>query len=598
MPLKLLKCDETIPEREKHVYIKEKGEDTTQFLPLSNIETIPGSLSERGCSYCGAKLVIGGVLKDTIQMIHGPIGCAYDTWHTKRYPSDNGHFQLKYVWSSDMKESHIVFGGEKQLKKSILEAFAEFPDIKRMIVYTTCATALIGDDIRAVVKSAQKELGDVDIFCVECPGFAGVSQSKGHHVLNIAWINEKVGTFEPEITSPYTINVIGDYNIQGDTFVLEKYMEKMGVQIIAHFTGNGTYDALRGMHRAQLNVTNCARSAGYIANELKKRYGIPRMDVDTWGFDYCQEALRKIGAFFGIEDRAEAVIAEEVAKYQDRMNWYKERLKGKKVCIWTGGPRLWHWTKALEDDLGMQVVSMSSKFGHQEDFEKVIARGQEGTIYIDDGNELEFFEVLEMIRPDVVLTGPRVGALVKKLHLPYINGHGYHNGPYMGFEGAVNMARDLYNAIYSPLMNLAGIDIRDDETEQATSKDNSESLKQQSEEVTAYIQQRTEEITTFIQERCLWQFHSRSWDREENINGVINKAIAIASGEKLANETLAEKLHYADAKILVLDLKKKFSWFDNSDKAHIKAVLELVKQKLIGIVITGSRNGELHHSLY
>ncbi|WP_427162133.1 nitrogenase vanadium-iron protein, alpha chain [Aliinostoc sp. HNIBRCY26] len=462
MPLKLLKCDESIPEREKHVYIKEKGEDTTQFLPLSNIETIPGSLSERGCSYCGAKLVIGGVLKDTIQMIHGPIGCAYDTWHTKRYPSDNGHFQLKYVWSSDMKESHIVFGGEKQLRKSIIEAFAEFPDIKRMIVYTTCATALIGDDIRAVVKSVQQELGDVDIFCVECPGFAGVSQSKGHHVLNIAWINEKVGTLEPEITSPYTINVIGDYNIQGDTFVLEKYMEKMGVQIIAHFTGNGTYDSLRGMHRAQLNVTNCARSAGYIANELKKRYGIPRLDVDTWGFDYCQEALRKIGAFFGIEDRAEAVIAEEVAKYQDKMNWYKERLKGKKVCIWTGGPRLWHWTKALEDDLGMQVVSMSSKFGHQEDFEKVIARGQEGTIYIDDGNELEFFEVLEMIRPDVVLTGPRVGALVKKLHLPYINGHGYHNGPYMGFEGAVNMARDLYNAIYSPLMQLAAFDVRDD----------------------------------------------------------------------------------------------------------------------------------------
>ncbi|WP_414756457.1 nitrogenase vanadium-iron protein, alpha chain [Anabaena sp. CCY 9910] len=594
MPLKLLKCDETIPEREKHVYIKEKGEDTTQFLPLSNIETIPGSLSERGCSYCGAKLVIGGVLKDTIQMIHGPIGCAYDTWHTKRYPSDNGNFQLKYVWSSDMKESHVVFGGEKQLGKSIREAFKEFPDIKRMIVYTTCATALIGDDIKAVVKSAQQELGDVDIFCVECPGFAGVSQSKGHHVLNIAWINEKVGTLEPEITSPYTINVIGDYNIQGDTFVLEKYMEKMGIQIIAHFTGNGTYDSLRGMHRAQLNVTNCARSAGYIANELKKRYGIPRIDVDTWGFDYCQEALRKIGAFFGIEDRAEAVIAEEVAKYQDKMNWYKERLKGKKVCIWTGGPRLWHWTKALEDDLGMQVVSMSSKFGHQEDFEKVIARGQEGTIYIDDGNELEFFEVLEMIRPDVVLTGPRVGALVKKLHLPYVNGHGYHNGPYMGFEGAVNMARDLYNAIYSPLMQLAGIDVRDDEPK----KDNSESLKQQSEEVTAYIQERTEEITKFIQERCLWQFHSRSWDREENINGVINKAIAIASGEKLVNESPAEKLHYADAKILVLDLKKKFSWFENSDQAHITAVLELVKQKLIGIAITGSRNGELHHSLY
>ncbi|MGH1395350.1 MAG: nitrogenase vanadium-iron protein, alpha chain [Trichormus sp.] len=590
MPLKLLKCDESIPEREKHVYIKEKGEDTTQFLPLSNIETIPGSLSERGCSYCGAKLVIGGVLKDTIQMIHGPIGCAYDTWHTKRYPSDNGHFQLKYVWSSDMKESHIVFGGEKQLRKSIIEAFAEFPDIKRMIVYTTCATALIGDDIRAVVKSAQQELGDVDIFCVECPGFAGVSQSKGHHVLNIAWINEKVGTLEPEITSPYTINVIGDYNIQGDTFVLEKYMEKMGVQIIAHFTGNGTYDSLRGMHRAQLNVTNCARSAGYIANELKKRYGIPRLDVDTWGFDYCQEALRKIGAFFGIEDRAEAVIAEEVAKYQGKMDWYKERLKGKKVCIWTGGPRLWHWTKALEDDLGMQVVSMSSKFGHQEDFEKVIARGQEGTIYIDDGNELEFFEVLEMIRPDVVLTGPRVGALVKKLHLPYINGHGYHNGPYMGFEGAVNMARDLYNAIYSPLMQLAAFDVRDDEPKVAAATTNGK----QSEDLSGQVQS----ITTYIQERCLWQFHSRAWDREENINGVIKKATELLNGEKSSQETLTDKLYYADAKILVSELKRNLPWIKDLNKAQVKSVLETVKQNLVGIAISGSLNGELHHSLY
>jgi nitrogenase molybdenum-iron protein alpha chain len=461
MPLTLLKCDESIPERMKHVYIKAPGEDSRDALPEANTDTIPGSLSERGCSFCGAKLVIGGVLKDTIQIIHGPVGCAYDTWHTKRYPSDNDNFQLKYAWSTNVKEKNVVYGAEKILRLSMLEAFREMPQIKRMIVYTTCTTALIGDDPKAVAKAVSDELGDVDIFVVECPGFAGVSQSKGHHVLNMGWMNEKVGTLEPEIWSDYTINFIGDYNIQGDTFVLADYFKRMGIQVICHFTGNETYDACRGMHRAQLNVVNCARSAGYIANELKKRFDIPRMDIDSWGFTYCQLALRKIAAFFGIEERAEQVIAEEVAKYEARLNWYKERLVGKKVCIWTGGPRLWHWTKALEDDLGMQVVSMSSKFGHQEDFEKVIARGADGAIYINDGNELEFFEVLEMIRPDVVLTGPRVGAMVKKLHLPYINGHGYHNGPYMGFEGSVNMARDMYNAINSPLMRLAAVDIRE-----------------------------------------------------------------------------------------------------------------------------------------
>jgi nitrogenase molybdenum-iron protein alpha chain len=460
MPMKLFNCDVAITERAKHCYIKEPGEDTTQYLPCSNIATIPGSLSERGCSFCGAKLVIGGVIKDCIQMIHGPVGCAYDTWHTKRYPSDNDNLQLKYAWSTNLKEKHIVFGGEKQLKQSMLEAFAAMPKIKRMFVYTTCATALIGDNPKAVAKEVERELGDVDIFVVECPGFAGVSQSKGHHELNMGWINEKVGTLEPEIHSLYTINFIGDYNIQWDTAILQQYFDKMGIEVIAHFTGNSAYDQLRGMHRAQLNVVNCARSAGYIANELKKRYGIPRLDIDTWGFSYMANGLRKIGAFFGLEDKAEAIVAEEIEKWQPRLDHYKRGLAGKRMCIWTGGPRLWHWTKAVEDDLGMEVVAMSSKFGHQEDFEKVIARGRAGTIYIDDGNELEFFEVIDAMEPDLIFTGPRVGDLVKKLHIPYINGHAYHNGPYMGFEGFVNMARDMYNATASPLWGLAAVDLR------------------------------------------------------------------------------------------------------------------------------------------
>ncbi len=460
MPMVLLRCDKDIPEREKHIYLKAPDDDPKDFLPLANSPTIPGTLSERGCAFCGAKLVIGGVLKDTIQMIHGPIGCAYDTWHTKRYPSDNGNLQIKYVWSTDMKEPDIVFGGEKKLEKAMHEAFDEMPHLKRMILYTTCPTALIGDDVKAVTKRVMEARPDVDIFTVECPGFAGVSQSKGHHVLNIGWVNEKVGTIEPEITSEYTMNFIGDYNIQGDTFLLQQYWDALGIQVIAHFTGNANYDDLRGMHRAKLNVVNCARSAGYIANELKRKYGTPRLDIDSWGFNYTAEGIRKISTFFGIEEKGEALIASEYAKWKPKLDWYKARLKGAKMAIWTGGPRLWHWTKAVEDDLGVEVVAMSSKFGHEEDFEKVIARGREGTYYVNDPNELEFFEIINAIKPDVIFTGPRVGELVKKLHIPYVNGHGYHNGPYMGFEGFVNLARDMHNAVHNPLFNLARTDVR------------------------------------------------------------------------------------------------------------------------------------------
>ena len=60
------------------------------------------------------------------------------------------------------------------------------------------------------------EMPDVDIFVCNSPGFAGPSQSGGHHKINLAWVNDKVGQVEPKITSDYVINYVGEYNIQGD----------------------------------------------------------------------------------------------------------------------------------------------------------------------------------------------------------------------------------------------------------------------------------------------------------------------------------------------------------------------------------------------
>ncbi len=283
MPYHLFKCSECIPERGKHAVIKGPREDLSMALPLGYLNTIPGSISERGCAYCGAKHVIGTPMKDVIHLSHGPVGCTYDTWQTKRYISDNDNFQLKYTFATDMKEKNIIFGAEQVLRSNIMEAFKAFPHIKRMTIYQTCASALIGDDIQALADEIMDEMPDVDIFVCNSPGFGGPSQSGGHHKINIAWVNQKVGKVEPEITSDYVINYVGEYNIQGDQEVMQDYFKRMGIQILSTFTGNGSYDGLRAMHRAHLNVLECARSAEYICNELRVRYGIPRLDIDGLG---------------------------------------------------------------------------------------------------------------------------------------------------------------------------------------------------------------------------------------------------------------------------------------------------------------------------
>lgn len=463
MPYHEFDCSKCIPERKQHAVVKGPDEDLTSALPLGYLNTIPGTISERGCAYCGAKHVIGTPMKDVIHISHGPVGCTYDTWQTKRYISDNDNFQLKYTFATDMKEKHIVFGAEGVLKKNIIEAFDAHPTIKRMTIYQTCASALIGDDIAAVAQDVMDERPDVDIFVCNSPGFAGPSQSGGHHKINIAWINQKVGTVEPKITSDHVINYVGEYNIQGDQEVMVDYFKRMGIQVLSTFTGNGSYDDLRAMHRAHLNVLECARSAEYICNELRVRYGIPRLDIDGFGFGPLSDSLKKVGLFFGIEDRAQAIIDEETARWKPELDWYKARLKGKKVCLWPGGSKLWHWAHVIHDEMGVEVVSVYTKFGHQGDMEKGIARCEAGALAIDDPNELESLEAMYKLKPDVIFTGKRPGEVAKKIRVPYLNAHAYHNGPYKGFEGWVRFARDIYNAIYSPIHQLAQLDISQDE---------------------------------------------------------------------------------------------------------------------------------------
>jgi len=446
-----------------HAVIKGPGEDLTSALPLGYQNTIPGSITERGCAYCGAKHVIGTPMKDVIHLSHGPIGCTYDTWQTKRYISDNDNFQLKYTFASDMQEKHVVFGATKLLKDNIKEAFRAFPHMKRMTIYQTCASALIGDDINAIAAEVMEEMPDVDIFVCNSPGFKGPSQSGGHHTINIAWLKDKVGTFETEITSDYVINYVGEYNIQGDQDVMHNYFRRMGIQVLSTFTGNGSYDDLRGMHRAHLNVLECARSAEYICNELGVKYGIPRLDIDGFGFEPLSNSLRKVGLFFGIEDPAQAIIDEETARWKPELDWYKERLKGKKVCLWPGGSKLWHWAHVIHEEMGVDVISVYTKFGHQQDMEKGIARCEEGALAIDDPKELEGLEIMLKLKPDIIFTGKRPGEVAKKIRVSYLNAHAYHNGPWKGYEGWVRFAHDIYNAIYSPIHQLAFVDISKEE---------------------------------------------------------------------------------------------------------------------------------------
>ncbi|MCQ8904161.1 MAG: nitrogenase subunit alpha [Methanothermobacter sp.] len=462
MPFELFDVDTEIPERRKHIYIK-KEEDPEEDIPSCNTTTIPGCMTERGCAFAGVKGVITGAIKDALHVIHSPVGCTAYGYGTKRYPTSQEmpdgstfpieNFNLKYITGTDLSETDVVFGGMDKLKRCILEAVKEFPEANAVYTYATCTTGLIGDDIDAISREVSEEIGK-DVVAINAPGFAGPTQSKGHQVANYTLFESLVGTAEPPAVTDYDVNLIGEYNIDGDLWVLKKYFEEMGINVLSTFTGDCCHDEIKWMHRAKLSLVRCQRSATYIAKLLEERYNVPYMKVDFFGIEYCRKNLMAIGEYFGIPERAESVINDRMEKIGPEIEYIRNKLAGKRVWIFSGGPKNWHLPRPLEDELGMEVVAVSTMFEHEDGYEKIKKRVREETVIVDDPNSLELEEIIEKYRPDIILSGIKEKYLAHKLGVPCVLIHSYENGPYIGFEGFLNLARDMYASIYNPVWEL------------------------------------------------------------------------------------------------------------------------------------------------
>ncbi|MDA8336191.1 MAG: nitrogenase component I subunit alpha [Peptococcaceae bacterium] len=464
MSLVRMKCNECIPERDKHMYVT--GEEPV--IPSCNIATLPGDMTERGCAFAGARGVIGGPITDIIAMVHSPVGCAWYTWGTRRHLSDqyawatkdrltNVAFNRRFCVTSDMQEKDVVFGGMKKLERACLEAIRLFPEAKGLIIFTTCTTGLIGDDVQAVARKVEKETG-ILVFAAQSPGCSGVSQSKGHHDFNTQFYRQVTELRErrPELKmreeekTPYDVCLVGEYNMDWDLKVTRPLFEQLGLRIVSVFSGNERIENLVKMPDVKLNIVHCQRSAEYIAEMEKEGNGVPFIRCSLYGIHQTSKALREAARFFGLEERAEQIITGEMARIEKSIAFYREKLQGKKVAIYVGGPRVWHWIKLMEE-LGMTVVAGLCTFAHADDYEKINAKAGKGMLVIDAPNEFEIEEMLLDTKPDLFLCGMKEKHLGRKLGVPTVNSHSYEKGPYAGFAGMVNFARDLYQGIYAPV---------------------------------------------------------------------------------------------------------------------------------------------------
>lgn len=112
------------------------------------------------------------------------------------------------------------------------------------------------------------------------------------------------------------------------------------------------------------------------------------------------------------------------------------------------------------------------------------------------------------------------------------------------------------------------------------------------------MKDKVEQLTDYIMKNCLWQFHSRAWDRERQNKEILNKTKQILCEESVENETPADKCYWADAVCLVEAFKERYSWISSMNKEEIKLLMLGLKDRIDYLTIKGSLNLELTDPRY
>ena len=405
-----------------------------------------------GCAFDGAKIALQP-FTDVAHLVHGPIACEGNSWDNRGAKSSGSNI-WRTGFTTDMNEMDVVNGGEKRLYRAIKEVIERY-DPAAVFVYQTCVPAMIGDDIDAVCKVAKEKFGK-PVIPVNAPGFVG-SKNLGNKLAGEAILQHVIGTEEPEYTTPYDINIIGEYNLSGELWQVKPLLDELGIRILSCISGDGKYRDVACSHRARAAMMVCSKAMVNVARKMEERYGIPFFEGSFYGIQDSSDSLREIarllierGAPAELMQRTEALIAREEAKAWAAIAPYKPRLRGKKVLLITGGVKSWSVVAALQE-AGMELVGTSVKKSTKEDKDRIKELMGQDAHMIDDMPPRQMYKMLKDAQADIMLSGGKSQFVALKAAVPWLDINQERLHAYMGYVGMVKLVHEIDKALYNPM---------------------------------------------------------------------------------------------------------------------------------------------------
>ena len=438
-----------LKERKKQIFTKG---DEGPFEISCEKKSLAGAVSQRACVFCGSRVVLYPIA-DALHLIHGPIGCASYTWDIRGALSSGPQLH-RMSFSTDLSETDIIYGGEKKLKRALEELIQQYQP-RAAFIYCTCIVGIIGDDVDAVCRQVEDESG-IPVIAVHSEGFKGTKKD-GYKAACDALFNLVRRNPDPR-PLPGSINILGEFNIGGETWIIKRYYEAMGINVVSVITGDGRVDEVMQAGNAALNVVQCSGSVTHLAKMMEAEYGIPYIRVSYFGIEDTSDALYRAAEFFKddpeIMDRTRDLVKDEVSRVIPGLDTIKKDLAGRKAALYVGGAfKAFSLIKALKT-IGMEVVLAGSQTGTKEDYQILKEMCNRGTVILDDANPLELAKYVMEKDADLFIGGVKERPIAYKLGIGFCDHNHERKIPLAGFEGMENFAREVHETVTSPVWDL------------------------------------------------------------------------------------------------------------------------------------------------
>lgn len=432
---------------ERQNFIHHKGNCGGSTIQCDT-ESVSGAVSQRACVYCGARVVLNPIT-DAFHIVHGPIGCASYTWDIRGSLS-SGDELYRNSFSTDLTEQDVIFGGEKRLWEALAEV-ARVHAPKVIFVYATCIVGVIGDDVRAICKKAEEEFG-IRVIPVMSPGFAG-HKAIGYRMACNA-IMELISKAPAGKKRKKGVNILGDFNLAGEMWIIKGYLEEMGIEVVSGITGDASCGELLHAGEASLNIVQCAGSMTYLAKRMEEEMGIPYIKVSFFGLEDTSQSLLHVAQALNdreAEAKARLLIAHETSELTELLQKSRECLSGKKAAIYVGGG-----FKAISlikqfREIGMETVVVGTQTGKKEDYEIIHQLAQEGTVVLDDANPAELEHFIKEKQAHILVGGVKERPLAYKLGVAFLDHNHERRHPLAGFVGIRNFIKEINLSVNSPV---------------------------------------------------------------------------------------------------------------------------------------------------